>query len=377
MKKSLKLLSLLTLALAVAAGLVTACAPQFGRADVKENPRMSDHYRDGKFFNPQPTSVSSSWSEMLSATVEYITGGQQRVPKETLPTKKLALDELGKAKELRVTWLGHSTALIEIDGKLVLTDPMFGKRASPFSFTGPKRFAADAPVTAEQLPFIDVVLVSHDHYDHLDYDSILALKEKVGRFLVPLGVGGHLRRWGVDEEKIVELDWWQERNEAGIDFAATPSRHFSGRGLRGNRTLWCSWVVRGAQERVYFSGDSGYFDVFRKIGETYGPFDITLLECGAYDKAWAQIHMMPEETAQAHRDLRGKLLLPIHWGKFNLALHAWTEPIERLLVAAQKDGIQVATPLQGEAVRPQESYVSRSWWREPVLAAVGKAIESR
>jgi len=359
-----------------AALLFVLYAPQLGAAG-RLGASSSPNYRDGKFRNMLDTGVSSSWREMFGSTLEYFTGKQEREPKKALPSVAVDPQMLGKSEELRVTWLGHSTALIELDGRLILTDPMFGERASPFSFLGPKRFTANLPVTPEQLPFIDVVLISHDHYDHLDYDSILALKEKVGRFLVPIGVGGHLRRWGMAEEKIVEMDWWQERQIAGIDFAATPARHFSGRGLRRDRTLWASWVIRGVKERVFFGGDSGYFEGFKKIGDKYGPFDITLLECGAYNKAWAQIHMMPEETLQAHLDLQGRLLLPIHWGKFNLALHAWTEPIERLLVAAQKEGARVATPQQGQPIRPTETPVIEAWWRDTELAGIGKSLANK
>lgn len=353
---------LLLIVLLVSGGLLLACSPQFGAVH-GERTLQSDNFRDGKFRNLKPLGSVSSSGELLKATADYFTGDQYRTPKGQLPTVSVSAEQLGHSEELQVTWLGHSSCLIEIDGRVILTDPVFAERASPFSLIGPKRFASELPIQAEQLPRIDAVLISHDHYDHLAYRSILALHAKVDKFYVPLGVGGHLERWGVPIHKIVELDWWEQRRNGSLQMVFTPAQHFSGRGLRSNKTLWGSWVIKGEKEKVFFSGDSGYFDGFKEIGDKYGPFDITLLENGAYNTAWANIHMLPEETLQAHIDLRGKLLLPIHWGKFNLSLHAWTEPVERLLATASRAGVMVSTPLQGEPVsvsRPSQQY----WWTE-------------
>lgn len=343
--------------------LSLAYAPQFGSAGKNNRIMQSVNFKDSKFHNTHSVGVSSSGRGIFKATLDYFTGQQQREPEAALPSQQLSVDQLGKSQELRITWLGHSTNLIEIDSQIILTDPVFGERVSPFSFMGPKRFASELPIQPQNLPQLDAVIISHDHYDHLDYRTILELKDKTKKFYVPLGVGGHLKHWGISEEKIIELDWWESHNTGSLNIVATPSQHFSGRGLIRNKTLWASWVIEGKTEKVFFGGDSGYFDGFKTIGNKYGPFDITLLESGAYNKAWADIHMIPEQTVQAHIDLQGKLLLPIHWAKFNLSLHAWTEPIERLLVAAEKAGVQVTTPLQGEQIVLQSPPL-RHWWAE-------------
>ena len=352
------------LALAGCGALLLACSFQSGTIGNGEPTLQSANFTDGQFHNLHPTRVSASNGEMFKATVEYFTGDQLREPEGLLPTTPVNVGQLGKNDTLRVTWLGHSTCLIEIDGRIIITDPVFSDRASPFSFIGPKRFASNLPIRPEDLPQLDAVVISHDHYDHLDQQSILALREKAARFYVPLGIGAYLKRWGVAAGKIIELDWWQERQDGSLTFTATPAQHFSGRSLSRNNTLWASWVIAGKHEKIFFSGDSGYFDGFRTIGEKYGPFDITMLESGAYNKAWSDIHMMPEQTVQAHIDLRGTLLLPIHWGKFNLSLHSWTEPVERLLAAANTKEVIVTTPLQGEPVSLASETPKHHWWAE-------------
>lgn len=355
---------ILVLALLVATGLVfVSCAPQLGAVG-KGNPVLhSANFKNGKFHNSSYTSVGSSSKEMLESTIKYFMGSQGREPSGPIPTILVAPDQIGNTDELRVTWLGHSTCLIEIDGQVILTDPIFSDRSSPIPFMGPKRFASKLPISLEDLPQLDVVVISHDHYDHLDYRTIQKLKNKTERFYVPLGVGDHLKRWGVASGKIVELDWWKESWYNGLTIVATPARHFSGRSfLRSDRTLWSSWVIMSEKSRVFFSGDSGYFKGFKKIGDKYGPFDITLLESGAYNEAWAEIHMMPEETVQAHIDLHGRVLLPIHWAKFNLSLHSWTEPVERLLAEAEIKEVKVAAPLQGQSVYPGEQQEVTRWW---------------
>ncbi|MEJ2639324.1 MAG: MBL fold metallo-hydrolase [Desulfosarcinaceae bacterium] len=250
-----------------------------------------------------------------------------------------------------------------VDGFRLLTDPVFEKRVS---ILGPTRFNSEVPVAMDQLPDIDAVIISHDHYDHLNRFSIRGLKEKTRCFIVPLGVGARLERWGVPAGRIVELDWWQEHhlNEA-LMVAATPAQHFSGRGLGDrNQTLWASWVMETKHHRLFFSGDSGYFEGFKEIGTIYGPFDLTLMECGAYHKAWADVHMFPEETVQAHLDLKGAVLHPIHWGTFNLSLHPWHEPMERLTAAAKASGVRTATPVVGDTTLLGEHIPSTHWWRQ-------------
>ncbi|MBD2843865.1 MBL fold metallo-hydrolase [Paenibacillus sp. IB182496] len=266
----------------------------------------------------------------------------------------------------RVTWFGHSALLVELDGKTLLLDPMLGRAPSPVPWVGGRRYSAGLPAEPEQLPPIDAVILSHDHYDHLDYGTIRKLRHKVKHYYVPLGVGAHLRRWGVAEARITELDWWQEADADGLRLACTPAQHFSGRSLtdRG-RTLWCSWVIAGAEQRLFFSGDSGYGAHFREIGERYGPFDLTMMECGQYDPRWADIHMLPEQTVQAQLDVRGKAMIPVHWGAFTLALHSWTDPVERVLRAAAEHELAVATPRIGETVEAgAEAYPMTPWWIE-------------
>ncbi len=373
MKKVMKMMVVMILLLIGTAVLFAACAPQIGATSKQVRSFTSANFRDGKFHNTVTTTMKMLTHEMVEATKEQFFGEQERVPATQIPSLLVDSAAIGKATKTRVTWLGHSTLLIEVDGQVLLTDPVFSDRASPLSFIGPKRFPSEMPLKPKEIPYVDAVLISHDHYDHLDHQSILKLKEKVGRFYVPLGVGGHLERWGVDGNKIVELDWWQEDQLQGLTLALTPTRHFSGRGLRRDRTLWGSWVIIGEQERLFFGGDSGYFDGFKEIGKKYGPFDITMLESGAYNKAWSEIHMMPEETVQAHIDLRGELLLPIHWAKFNLSIHGWTEPIERLLAAAEIQQVRVVAPMQGDSFALQRPPQLVSWW-DSIVAKNGSKI---
>jgi len=347
-------------------------APQFGAAAKGERlqaMQQSPHYRDGQFHNPVETNMELGFTGFLKLISERIGGdNQDHIPQGEIVVQKMDAARLRPVQDTAtvITWLGHSAFLIELDGKRLLLDPMLGERASPFSFMGPKRFSP-LPITAEELPRIDAVLISHDHYDHLDYGSIQKLNEKTGHFYVALGVGAHLERWGVPAGKITELDWWQEAAFEGLQFVATPSRHFSGRSLDDRmHTLWTSWVILGRKDRIYFSGDSGYFDGFKKIGQKYGPFDITLMECGQYNELWPSIHMKPEQTVQAHLDLKGKLLMPIHWGAFPLAMHSWTEPIERAAKEARLRHVAMATPQIGQAIILHRPVPNKPWWRNPL-----------
>ncbi len=362
--------AMLLLTLTSLAGLLTfaALAPQLGgraRGERKARVEASPNFVDGSFRNLVTTSVSTEGASGVGTAIEWFTSKVERVPANPIPVDRVDAAQLGQAGEqaLRAWWLGHSTVLLEMDGALILTDPVFARRASPVPGMGPKRFSDELPITAEELPPLDAVLISHDHYDHLDHRAVRALTDKVGAFYVPLGVGAHLVRWGVPEAKIVELDWWEEARAGGLDLTLAPSRHFSGRrGVDGNSMLWGSWVVRGPHHRVYFSGDSGYWEGFAQIGERFGPFDLTLMECGAYNDGWAEIHMMPEQTAQAHVDLDGGVLLPIHWGRFNLALHAWDEPVRRLDAAAAEHDIRLATPRIGQGFDVDGTIPQTRWW---------------
>lgn len=284
-------------------------------------------------------------------------------PERPLPVQAITPAELLAAPDGSLYRLGHSTVLFKLKGKFWITDPVFSERASPVQWLGPKRFHAP-PISIDELPPIEAVILSHDHYDHLDHASILQLREKTAHFLAPRGVGDILVDWGVDPAKVQQFSWWQFTELSGVRLVATPAQHFSGRTLWDrNRTLWSSWVILAGEQRIFFGADSGYFDGFKTIGERFGPFDLTLLEAGAYDTRWTAIHMLPEQTVQAHQDLRGRWLLPIHNGTFDLAFHTWDQPFDRVLQAAKQQGVSVTTPVMGERIDLQNVQTGRPWWR--------------
>ncbi|TGE10222.1 MBL fold metallo-hydrolase [Hymenobacter fodinae] len=325
---------------------------------------------DGKkYLNTVPTSMmSANYSLMLR---RWLLGREERAPRQPLGPFRAdaaALQEPVPAEALRVTWLGHSTTLLELDGLRILTDPVWRLRASPVA-VGPKRFFAP-PLPMPEIPKIDAVVLSHDHYDHLDKDAIRALSHTGVPFFCPLGVGGHLRRWGVAAAQITELDWWQEVALGhSHTLVATPARHFSGRGLTRDTTLWASWCILGPTHRAFFGGDSGPFESgFREIGEAYGPFDLVMLEVGAYDELWSDIHMGPDQALVAHKALGGGALLPLHWATFNLAFHGWQEPIERLVAAAGPE-VPLLLPAPGQRVDMAEQLKSGKWWQSSAVAS--------
>ncbi|QQZ40687.1 MBL fold metallo-hydrolase [Pseudomonas sp. SK3(2021)] len=285
-------------------------------------------------------------------------------PVGDIPVQPLTLEQLLAAPNRSVYRLGHSTVLLKLHDKFWITDPVFAERASPVQWAGPKRFH-QPPISLDELPPIEAVILSHDHYDHLDHQTVLKLADKTCNFLTPLGVGDTLVKWGVPADKVRQLDWWEGTEVDGIRFIATPSQHFSGRGLfDGNNTLWASWVMIDGDSRIFFSGDSGYFDGFKRIGERYGPFDLTLMETGAYNVEWPGVHMQPEQTLQAHIDLKGHWLLPIHNGTFDLSMHAWYEPFDRILSLAWERSIAIATPQMGEAFNLSHPQRGHAWWME-------------
>ncbi|MEC0089054.1 MBL fold metallo-hydrolase [Paenibacillus macquariensis] len=342
--------------------------PPFGGKTPREKLTKQIHrsnYFNGRFFNTLPTSVSNGMGVTISMLVKFIKGNPQGRPSVPLPVELVDPHFVKENQQDYVIWFGHSALLVVINGIKLLIDPMLGNSPSPFPFLGGKRYGK-LPMEIEDMPTIDAIILSHDHYDHLDYGSMLKLKEKVKHFFVPLGVGAHLERWGISQARITEMDWWEEAGFEGLTLACTPARHFSGRKFVDKEaTLWCSWVICGEQTKLFFSGDSGYSPHFKEIGQKYGPFDMTLMECGQYDERWAGVHMFPEQTIQAQVDVQGKLMIPIHWCGFTLAFHDWTDPVERALKAAKEHDVHISTPRIGEIVwMGSSNYPVSTWWRE-------------
>ena len=330
-----------------------------------ERMKASPRYVDGAFANAVPIAPGLKKGAMPGIG-EFLCGGDRRTPRAPLPSQNPLQAWSSKPETgLRATWLGHSTVMLEVDGARLLTDPVWGERASPVTFAGPKRFQP-VPVSVPDLPRLDAVIVSHDHYDHLDYPTILELAKRDVPFFTSLGVGAHLQAWGVPAERITELDWWEQATVPGtsVIISAAPSQHFSGRGLSSrNATLWSSFVVRGDRHSIFFSGDTGLTPEYSAIREHFGAFDLTLLEVGAFHEAWGDIHLGPEHALEALRLLGGGKLLPVHWGTFNLAIHAWDEPAETLLRLAKERGAQLVMPMLGLAVEPARFEGVQPWWR--------------
>lgn len=347
------------------------------KTDASSLPVLSRH--EGRYRNHAPVkslgfvrTLGVFWNAMFNKPRETRPAGE-------IPVQPLSRQQLLAAPDKTVFRLGHSTVLLKLHNEFWLTDPVFAERASPVQWAGPKRFH-QPPISLEELPPLKAVILSHNHYDHLDHMAIKALMDKTEHFLTPLGVGDTLIEWGVPAHKVRQLDWWQSTEVSGIRFVATPSQHFSGRTLLdSNKTLWASWVILTDEQRIFFSGDTGYFDGFKTIGEQYGPFDLTLMETGAYNVQWPDVHMQPEQTLQAHIDLGGRWLLPIHNGTFDLAMHAWHEPFDRILTLAWEQNVSITTPRMGQPFYIQYPCRGETWWlevdeidepAEPVKAAV-------
>ena len=371
-KKKLKMIGIVVGSLIIVVILIGIIfintSPEFG-----ENPSKNDlikfkksiNYKAGKFKNSTKTSMSMSFKETIVTLKDYIKGVPNSEPTNDILVEKVDSTNWQKNDSTnRIVWFGHSSFLLKLDGKNILIDPMLGNTPAPHPWLGGKRYSSELPIEIEKLPRIDAVLISHDHYDHLDYGSIQKLKNKTNQFLVPFGIGAHLKSWGIKETRITEFDWWDELTFEHIKFAFTPSRHFSGRGLTNRfSTLWGSWVIKGVKENLYFSGDSGFGKHFKDIGEKYGPFDFAMMECGQYNEKWADIHMMPEQTVQASIDIKSNMTMPIHWAAFTLSIHSWKEPVERFSNKAKEENLNFIIPKIGEEIKLINSETNfKDWW---------------
>lgn len=375
LKKILKKVMITTLIviglLAILFFAFTIFYPSFGGNSTKKQQlvyEQSSQFNNGKFRNTNPVPKDLSFTETLSLAYKFFT---TKVPngRPKIDLKAQKIDSINIANysgQARMIWFGHSSFLLQIDGKNILIDPMFGNVPAPHPLLGENRFNKEFPLEIEKLPQIDAVIYSHDHYDHLDYESVLKIKDKTNHFYTPLGVGNHLQAWGIPDAKITEMDWWQEAEFETLKFVCTPAQHFSGRNINNSQsTLWSSWVITSENENIYFSGDSGYAPHFKEIGDKYGPFDLALMECGQYNQLWSDIHMMPEETAQAGIDVKAKKIMPIHWAGFKLALHDWKDPIVRVKAKADELNIKVITPQIGQEIIVKDSVTTYlNWWKD-------------
>lgn len=373
MLKTLKYLSI-ALVLCVVAGVLFGCfAPVFGgrqSPDSLQRIESSPNFVDGQFVNPTPTTMSTRSSDSETSIMDWIFQAEGKNPTAPLPSEIFHPEKL---TEGQFVWLGHATLLMKLNGLVIMTDPVF-HRASPIPVFG-SPFPIENPTPIDNLPIIDAVVISHDHYDHLDHKAVRWLANRVKHFFVPLGVKAHLVRWGVDPNAITEMDWYDSEIYRSVQFTLVPARHFSGRGLWDrNATLWGSWTVTSDALNVYFSGDTGYSKIFKEIGQRYGPFDVAFIDSGAYNADWSQIHMMPEETVQASLDLAASIVVPIGWSKFDLALHPWDEPAIRLVKEAESREVAVASPLIGEVFNLEE-YPQIRWW-ERLRAELMQLIHS-
>lgn len=356
-------LLIIILVIVVLIFLVLKLYPPLGatpsKKDKEDYAKRAENYKDGKFYNESDYQmIYESTKQDKYVSTKGIT------PEESLPLEKPTFDKKPAIDTLNLTWFGHSSILMQMHGMNILIDPVFGDYASPVSFTGPQRFT-ETPITTDELPTIDILVISHDHYDHLDYKTIKEIDSKVKQYIVPLGVENHLESWGVSKEKITNMAWWEETTVNGLTIASTPARHYSRRSINDSySTLWTSWVFMDENYKVYESGDSGYDNHFKKINEKYGEFDLALLDSGQYNSRWKSTHMTPEESVTAGMDLQAKVIMPIHWGSFVLANHPWDDSVERFTLKAEEENIKYVTPKIGETLKYEENMSTEKWWTD-------------
>ena len=358
--KILLILAIVVVVILLAVVLFLEFSPTVGKMPGKKDKArfasLTSQFHDGKFNNENSTSTMTGDSYPSS---------NRKTPKNIIKAEKPEFLTDPGEEDLTFTWFGHSSFMLQMGGKNILVDPVFSKRCSPVGFAGPKRFS-ELPLEVDELPNIDVLFISHDHYDHLDYKTVRALKDKVEKVIVPLGLDVTLKGWGFDESKIIVLNWWESVEIGGMTFTHTPSQHFTGRNpLKGNSTFWGGIYISNDYHKVYYTGDGGYYDVFEKVGERLGAPDLMIAECGQYDTAWAKVHMFPEETAKAAADVKAKWVIPVHWGTFSICNHAWDDSITRVTKASETENVDLATPRIGQTVNYDEiGTYTEHWWEE-------------
>lgn len=355
---------LIVIILLVLIFLVVFNLPVFGKHPAgkrSEKIRTLENYRYGEFQNQSPTPTKPADVSYWMMIRGLIKGNKNSSPKSKIPH---LVPDLSQSEKFKLTWFGHSSYLIQVDNLTIAVDLVFNERVSPFKFIGTKQFPGTNFINVEELPTIDVLLITHDHYDHFEQETILKLKNKVSLFITSMGVGAHLEYWGIERHKIIELAWGEEISPLpNISFTAAPARHFSGRLFKRNQTLWSSFILKTKNKNIYLGGDSGYDKHFASIGETYGPFDLAILECGQYNTMWPLIHMFPEQVVQASLDLKAKNLLPVHWAKYKLALHDWDDPIKRVVAKSAELKISLITPQLGETFYIDTNLPKSNWWK--------------